>query len=141
MVRASASRRRSHWWIARAPGATWAHNGHSYIRSGPLDPTRFTRDDFSKAYQILWVDECVSYNYYHKDYIPLKEGGTKNLDLITNGLEAPSYRSGISMGQFLARFLSSRAGPSRGPTLSRRVRRTCSAASPTATSGSSTGPC
>ncbi|MEZ4259948.1 MAG: hypothetical protein R3B36_12820 [Polyangiaceae bacterium] len=81
------------------------YNGHSYIGSGPLDPTRFTRDDFSKAYQILWVDGCVSYNYYHKDYIPLKEGGTKNLDLITNGLEAPSYRSGLAMGQFLARFL------------------------------------
>ena len=82
------------------------YNGHSSIGYGPLDPKNFTAADFPKSYQILWVDGCVSYNYYHKDYIPLKEGGTKNLDLITNGVEAPAWRSGHAMGQFLITFLN-----------------------------------
>ena len=59
------------------------------------------RYDFAQTYQILWIDGCVSYNYYEKDYIPLKDNGTKDLDLITNGIEAPSWRSGHAMGQFL----------------------------------------
>ena len=82
------------------------YNGHSYIGSGPLDSSRFTKDDFPASYQILFIDGCVSYNYYEKDYIPLKEGGTKNLDLITNGIEAPSYQSGYALGEFLSAMLS-----------------------------------
>lgn len=76
------------------------YNGHSYIGYGPLDPSRFAPEDFPTSYQILFVDGCVSYNYYERDYIPLKEGGTQNLDLITNGLEAPAWRSGEALGRF-----------------------------------------
>jgi hypothetical protein len=54
----------------------------------------------------MFVDGCVSYNYYEKDYIPLKEGGTKNLDLITNGIEAPAYRSGYALGRFVATLIN-----------------------------------
>jgi hypothetical protein len=82
------------------------YNGHSYIGLGPLDPSRFTAADFPSSYQILFVDGCVSYNYYEKDYIPLKQGGTRNLDLITNGLEAPSYRSGYALGRFVATLVN-----------------------------------
>ena len=82
------------------------YNGHSYIGYGPLDPSNFTAADFPKSYQIMFVDGCVSYNYYEKDYIPLKDGGTKNLDLITNGIEAPSYRSGYALGRFVATLLN-----------------------------------
>ena len=81
------------------------YNGHSYIGFGPLDPSRFSAADFPKSYQILFVDGCVSYNYYEKDYIPLKEGGTQNLDLITNGLEAPSFQSGFALGRFVSRLI------------------------------------
>lgn len=81
------------------------YNGHSYIGFGPLDPSRFTAADFPKSYQILFIDGCVSYNYYEKDYIPLKEGGTANLDLITNGVEAPSFRSGFALGRFVSTLL------------------------------------
>ncbi len=84
------------------------YNGHSSIGYGPLDPRNFTAADFAQTYQILWIDGCVSYNYYHKDYIPLKENGTKDLDLITNGLEAPAWRSGHAMGQFLITLLNGR---------------------------------
>jgi hypothetical protein len=82
------------------------YNGHSYIGSGPLDPSRFTAADFPASYQILFIDGCVSYNYYEKDYIPLKEGGTANLDLITNGIEAPAWQSGYALGQFMTALLS-----------------------------------
>jgi len=78
----------------------YLYNGHSYIGSGPLDPDNFVASDFPKSYQILIIDGCVTYNYYEKDYIPLKYGGTKNLELVTNGLEAPSYRSGYALGKF-----------------------------------------
>lgn len=80
----------------------YLYNGHSYIGSGPLDPGNFRASDFPASYQILFIDGCVSYNYYEKDYFPLKAGGTKNLELITNGLEAPSYRSGQALGKFSA---------------------------------------
>jgi hypothetical protein len=81
------------------------YNGHSYIGYGPLDPSNFTKSDFPSSYQIMFIDGCVSYNYYHKDYIPLKTGGTQNLDLITNGLEAPSWHSGYALGRFVSRML------------------------------------
>ncbi len=81
------------------------YNGHSYIGYGPLDPANFSAGDFPPSYQILFIDGCVSYNYYEKDYIPLKVGGTKNLDLITNGLEAPAYNSGYALGRFVARMI------------------------------------
>lgn len=81
------------------------YNGHSYIGYGPLDPSNFSASDFPSSYQLLFIDGCVSYNYYEKDYIPLKSGGTKNLDLITNGLEAPAYQSGYALGRFVARLI------------------------------------
>jgi len=81
------------------------YNGHSYIGYGPLDPSNFTAADFPPSYQILFFDSCVSYNYYEKDFIPLKEGGTKNLELVTNGLEAPAWKSGYALGRFLATLI------------------------------------
>jgi hypothetical protein len=77
------------------------YNGHSYIGYGPLDPSRFSASDFPSSYQILFIDGCVSYNYYEKDYFPLKTGGTQNMELITNGLEAPAWHSGYALGRFL----------------------------------------
>lgn len=81
------------------------YNGHSYIGYGPLDPSRFTATDFPSTYQVLNVNGCVSYNYYEKDYIPLKQGGTQNLDLVTNGLESWVNESGPAMGRFMGAFI------------------------------------
>ena len=86
----------------------YIYNGHSYIGYGPLDPSNFTSSDFPSSYQIMFIDGCVSYNYYEKDYLPLKTGGTKNLDLVTNGLEAPSWRSGYAVGAFVSTLLNGR---------------------------------
>lgn len=83
----------------------FVYNGHSYIGYGPLDPSRFRAEDFPPSYQVLNVNGCVSYNYYEKDYIPLKEGGTKNLDLVTNGLESWVNESGEAMGRYVGAFI------------------------------------
>jgi hypothetical protein len=83
----------------------FVYNGHSYIGYGPLDPSRFTSADFPKSYQVMMINGCVSYNYYEKDYKPLKEGGTKNLDLVTNGLESWVNESGDAMGRFVGAFI------------------------------------
>jgi hypothetical protein len=82
------------------------YNGHSYIGYGPLDPKNFTASDFPKSYQILFINGCVSYNYYEKDYWPMKSGGTANLELITNGLESWVSGSGPAMGRFVATLLN-----------------------------------
>ena len=79
----------------------FVYNGHSYIGYGPLDPSNFRAGDFPASYQIMFVNGCVSYNYYEKDYIPLKQGGTRNLDLVTNGLESWVNGSGPAMGRFV----------------------------------------
>jgi hypothetical protein len=83
----------------------FVYNGHSYIGYGPLDPSNFSARDFPASYQILFVNGCVSYNYYEKDYFPLKAGGTKNLELVTNGLESWVDGSGPAMGRFVGALI------------------------------------
>jgi hypothetical protein len=83
----------------------FVYNGHSYIGYGPLDPSRFSPSDFPASYQVLQINGCVSYNYYEKDYLPLKAGGTQNLDLVTNGLESWVNESGPAMGRFVGAFI------------------------------------
>ncbi|HEX7664129.1 MAG TPA: hypothetical protein VF407_06460 [Polyangiaceae bacterium] len=78
----------------------FVYNGHSYIGYGPLDPSNFSASDFPSSYQMLFIDGCVSYNYYNHGYYDLKAGGTKNLDMIVNGMEAPSWHSGYALGRF-----------------------------------------
>jgi hypothetical protein len=87
----------------------FVYNGHSFIGFGPLDPKNFTKRDLPDSYQIFFIDSCVSYNYYERDYIPLKNRGTLDLDLITNGVEAPVSDSGPAQGRFIATILDARA--------------------------------
>ena len=89
----------------------FVYNGHSYIGYGPLDPSRFQASDFPPTYQVLNVNGCVSYNYYEKDYFPLKQGGTKNLDLVTNGLESWVNESGPAMGRYVGAFIDGKQNP------------------------------
>lgn len=86
-------------------GDVVTYNGHSYIGYGPLDPDNFSERSFTSGYQIFWFDSCVSYNYYDKDFFTLKPGGSQNLEIIANGLEAPEYESGAAQGAFVAKFL------------------------------------
>ncbi len=80
-------------------------NGHSYIGYGPLDPANFRASDFPTSYQLFFIDSCVSYNYYNEGFFLVKPGGTKALDTITNGIEAPEYESGMAEGLLIARLI------------------------------------
>ncbi len=82
------------------------YNGHSYIGYGPLDPSRYSASDFPSSYQLLFFNSCVSFNYYEADYFKMHPGGSKNLDMITNGLESWVNGSGPSVGRFIATLLN-----------------------------------
>jgi len=86
----------------------YVYNGHSYIGYGPLDPGNFSNADFPSSYQVFFIDSCVSYNYYEKDFFKLKSGGSQNLDLITNGLETWTSGSGEALGKWLAAITGSK---------------------------------
>ncbi len=81
------------------------YNGHSYIGYGPLDPSRYRQGDLPQSYQLFFVNGCVSYNYYEKDYFALKTNKSKDLDIITNGLESWVDGSGEAMGRFVGRLV------------------------------------
>ncbi len=81
------------------------YNGHSYIGQGPLDPDNFRSTSFAPTYQLFFFDSCVSYNYYEKDFFTLKPGGSKVLDIITNGIEAPESESGAAEGRLIAKLI------------------------------------
>ncbi|MFO0759897.1 MAG: hypothetical protein U0359_25655 [Byssovorax sp.] len=80
-------------------------NGHSFIGSGPLDPANFSASDIPESYQIYFVDSCVSFNYYNKDFYAFKSRGARDLDTITNGMESFSDGSGAAEGRFVAALL------------------------------------
>jgi hypothetical protein len=87
-------------------GDVFLYNGHSHFGHGPLEPFDYGPGNFNDRYQVMLVNSCISYNYYHEDFFAMKPGGTKNLDMIVNGL--PSYVWGG--GEVLARFLSGIVG-------------------------------
>ena len=92
----------------------FVYNGHSSLGGGLMSPSNFTAADFPRSYQILWFDSCLSFTYYEKDYFPLKKAaagtasGMDAMELITNGLEAPSYNSGLAIGALLAGVVGGR---------------------------------
>lgn len=68
----------------------FVYSGHSHLGSGPLDPSNFRMADFPNRYQIMMINSCVSYNYYNAGFYPLHPGGSRNLDMVVNGIEALS---------------------------------------------------
>lgn len=82
------------------------YNGHSYVGEGPLDPANFSKKDFPQSYQLFFIDSCISYNYYNSDYYAFKTNGSRDLDMITNGVESEADGSGAAQGRFLAKILS-----------------------------------
>jgi hypothetical protein len=83
----------------------FVYNGHTYLGGGPLDPENYDADSFTPSYQLLWFDSCLSYNYYNKEFFGLKRDGSKDLDLIVNGLEAPELLGGESEGYFINKLI------------------------------------
>jgi hypothetical protein len=70
-------------------GDVFLYNGHSHFGHGPLEPTLYGPQNFNDRYQIMLVNSCISFNYYHQDFLAMKPGGSRNLDMVVNGL--PSY--------------------------------------------------
>jgi hypothetical protein len=86
-------------------GDVFLYNGHSHFGNGPLDPQHYAAQNFNDRYQLVIVNSCISYNYYHEDFFRMKPGGTKNLDMIVNG--SPSYvnESGTAVANLVTALL------------------------------------
>ena len=66
----------------------FAYTGHSHIGHGPLEPWTYSGSNFPDRYQVMLVNSCLSFNYYDEDFLAMHPGGTKNLDVVVNGLAA-----------------------------------------------------
>lgn len=64
------------------------YQGHSHFGHGPLEPTGYHAGNFPNRYQTFLINSCVSFNYYDQDFVNLHPGGSKNLDIVVNGLPA-----------------------------------------------------
>jgi hypothetical protein len=82
------------------------YNGHSHFGHGPLEPTLYGPQNFNDRYQIMMVNSCLSFNYYHEDFFGYKPGGTKNLDMIVNGLPSYVWGGGIVAAKLIAGIAS-----------------------------------
>ena len=82
-------------------GDVFLYNGHSHFGHGPLEPFLYGPQNFNGNYQIMLVDSCISYNYYHEDFFAMKPGGSQNLDMVLNGLPAYVNDMGVATANFL----------------------------------------
>ena len=86
-------------------GDVFLYNGHSHFGNGPLDPQHYGPQNFNSNYQLMLVNSCLSYNYYHEDFFSYKPGGTQNLDMIINGLPSYVWGGGEATGNLLVGLL------------------------------------
>jgi hypothetical protein len=86
-------------------GDVFLYNGHSHFGNGPLDPQHYGPQNFNSSYQLMLVNSCLSYNYYHEDFFSYKPGGTQNLDMIINGLPSYVWGGGEATGNLLVGLL------------------------------------
>lgn len=82
-------------------GDVFAYAGHSHFGHGPLEPTNYNGGNFPDRYQVMLVNSCLSYNYYDLDFIAMHPEGSRNLEVVMNGL--PAYWNG--MGESTAKYL------------------------------------
>jgi hypothetical protein len=103
-----AARQHAQWRYLEAfwYGDVFLYNGHSHFGHGPLEPTLYGPQNFNDRYQIMLVNSCISYNYYHQDFFEKKPGGTKNLDMVVNGLPSYVLDGGVATARFLNGLIS-----------------------------------
>ena len=87
-------------------GDVFLYNGHSHFGHGPLEPTLYGAQNFNDRYQIMLVNSCISFNYYHQDFFEMKPGGSKNLDMVVNGLPSYVLDGGVATARFLDGLIS-----------------------------------
>ena len=97
------TRQRAVWRYLEAfwYGDVFAYAGHSHFGHGPLEPTNYGAANFPDRYQVMLVNSCLSYNYYDLDFITMHPEGSRNLEVVMNGL--PAYWNG--MGESTAKYL------------------------------------
>ncbi len=86
-------------------GDVFLYNGHSHFGHGPLEPNLYSAQNFNDRYQIMMVNSCISYNYYHEDFLAYKPGGSKNLDMVVNGLPSYVWGGGVATARLLTQLL------------------------------------
>jgi hypothetical protein len=98
-----ATKQRAVWRYLEAfwYGDVFAYAGHSHFGHGPLEPTNYVASNFPDRYQVMLVNSCLSYNYYDLDFIGMHPEGSRNLEVVMNGL--PAYWNG--MGESTAKYL------------------------------------
>lgn len=82
-------------------GDVFAYAGHSHFGHGPLEPTNYGAGNFPDRYQVMLVNSCLSYNYYDLDFIAMHPEGSRDLEVVMNGL--PAWWNG--MGESTAKYL------------------------------------
>jgi hypothetical protein len=97
------ARQRATWRYLEAfwYGDVFAYAGHSHFGHGPLEPTNYAPANFPDRYQIMLVNSCLSYNYYDLDFIEMHPEGSRDLEVVMNGL--PAYWNG--MGESTAKYV------------------------------------
>jgi len=70
-------------------GDVFVYQGHSHYGSGALDPTGYSHANFPEdRYQTMLFNSCISFNHYDAGYLRIHPGGSRNLDLVVNGLSS-----------------------------------------------------
>ncbi len=90
-------------------GDVFLYNGHSHFGHGPLEPTNYGAGNWNDRYQIMMVNSCLSFNYYQKDFLDMKPGGSKNLETIVNGLPSWVWGGGDVLARFVDGVIGARA--------------------------------
>lgn len=90
-------------------GDVFLYNGHSHFGHGPLEPTNYGAGNWNDRYQIMLVNSCLSFNYYQKDFLDMKPGGSKNLETIVNGLPSWVWGGGDVLARFVDGVIGARA--------------------------------
>lgn len=75
-----------------------ANLGFDYLPEFEFDPTG--------KYQLFFINGCSSYPYFNGQFFRAKQGGSKNIDIITSGLSTYTSTSVSNTMSFLAPFIS-----------------------------------
>lgn len=86
-------------------GDIFAYAGHSHFGHGPLEPTNYSGANFPDRYQVMLVNSCLSYNYYDLDFIQMHPEGSRDLEVVMNGLPAWWNGMGESTGNYIIALL------------------------------------
>jgi len=101
------TRQRAVWRYLEAfwYGDVFAYAGHSHFGHGPLEPTNYGPGNFPDRYQVMLVNSCLSYNYYDLDFLAMHPEGSRDLEVVMNGLPAYWNGMGESTGKYLIGLL------------------------------------